>query len=43
MNEKNRFCQLYTPEGEALLKKEAEFVPWNTYPRPHLRRDSFFA
>ncbi len=31
------FYDLYTPEGEALTG-----VPWPDYPRPRLRRDSFF-
>ena len=31
------FYDLYTPEGEALTD-----VPWPDYPRPRLRRDSFF-
>jgi len=31
-----KFCNLYTPEGERLHD-----LPWNEYPRPQLRRDSF--
>ncbi|MBO5646752.1 MAG: glycoside hydrolase family 2, partial [Clostridia bacterium] len=31
------FVDLYTAEGETLTGQ-----PWNTYPRPQLRRDSFF-
>lgn len=31
------FCDLYTPEGEAL-----DGQPWPAYPRPQLRRDSFY-
>ena len=30
---KEHFADLYTPEGEALPAQ-----PWNTYPRPQLRR-----
>jgi len=37
--EKTSVCELYTPEGEALLASGAQ--PWQTYPRPQLRRDSF--
>ncbi len=32
---------LLTPEGEA-LKSNPNAIPWNTYPRPQMRRDSFF-
>ena len=32
--------QLYTVEGEQLLHSEE--MPWTDYPRPHLKRDSFF-
>ena len=32
---------LLTPAGEDFLK-EKPIIPWNEYPRPHLRRDSFF-
>ena len=31
---------MLTPEGEALLA-EKNTIPWNEYPRPHLRRRSF--
>ena len=35
---KNKECiDLYTAEGEALTGQ-----PWNVYPRPQMRRDSFF-
>lgn len=37
---KNGFAQLYTQEGE-MLPDTFEDV-WQIYPRPHLRRDSFF-
>ena len=30
------FCDLYTPEGEQIAQ-----TPWQRYPRPQLRRDSF--
>ena len=33
----NKFEYLYTPEGECLPE-----TPWNVYPRPQMRRDSFF-
>lgn len=41
MKSKERLCQLYTPEGEALCGESEAYLPWNDYPRPHLRRDSF--
>ena len=31
-----QYADLYTPEGESLADQ-----PWNAYPRPQLRRDSF--
>ena len=34
---KTEFAKLYTPEGENLPA-----VPWNVYPRPQMKRDSFF-
>ena len=34
---KEIFADLYTPEGENLPE-----IPWNTYPRPQMKRDSFF-
>ncbi|MBQ5754494.1 MAG: glycoside hydrolase family 2, partial [Oscillospiraceae bacterium] len=34
--EEKKFAELYTAEGEAL-----EGQPWQSYPRPQLRRDSF--
>ncbi|MBO5248073.1 MAG: glycoside hydrolase family 2, partial [Clostridia bacterium] len=34
---RNGFQDLYTPEGEALTGQ-----PWNIYPRPQMKRDSFF-
>ncbi len=33
----SEFAKLYTKEGESLPD-----VPWNVYPRPQLKRDSFF-
>lgn len=32
----NKFAELYTAEGENLTE-----TPWNVYPRPQMRRDSF--
>lgn len=34
---KKQFAELYTEEGEAL----AGGTPWESYPRPHLKRDSY--
>ncbi|MBQ4642695.1 MAG: glycoside hydrolase family 2 [Oscillospiraceae bacterium] len=34
---KQNFADLYTEEGENLPE-----IPWNEYPRPRLKRDSFF-
>ena len=34
---KDNFANLYTEEGENLPK-----IPWNVYPRPQMKRDSFF-
>ena len=34
---KTDFANLYTPEGENLPD-----IPWNVYPRPQMKRDSFF-
>ena len=33
---KTEFAKLYTPQGETLSG-----IPWNVYPRPQMRRDSF--
>ncbi len=38
---KNPYQKLYTPSGERLAASP-ETVPWDVYPRPTLRRDSFF-
>ena len=35
-----RYEKLYTPSGERLAA-EPEAIPWDAYPRPTLRRDSF--
>ena len=35
---KERLIHLYTEEGETLSR-----TPWNVYPRPQLKRDSFFS
>ncbi len=32
--------ELWTPEGE-ILKNNPDIQPWNVYPRPQLKRDSF--
>ena len=34
---KEVFANLYTAEGESLPE-----IPWNSYPRPRMKRDSFF-
>ncbi len=38
----HKIRHLLTAEGEALLSKDSGFIPWNTYPRPQMKRDSFF-
>ncbi len=40
MKQENKIVQLFTPDGEQLLASPPP-IPWNVYPRPHLRRDSF--
>ena len=35
-----KIIHLLTPEGEALLA-DPRAIPWNTYPRPQMKRDSF--
>ena len=42
MKKHPRLVNLYTPEGEALKNHPKGFTPWNIYPRPRLKRDSFF-
>ncbi len=37
---KNEFVSLYTSAGESLVS-DRDAVPWDVYPRPTLRRDSF--
>ena len=41
MSKKNQLVHLLTEAGEALQNNPAA-IPWNTYPRPQMRRDSFF-
>ncbi len=41
MSKKVKPIHLLTEAGEA-LKADSDAIPWNTYPRPQLRRDSFF-
>ena len=43
MKEKNNVTTvtLLTPAGELFLNKKTG-LPWNEYPRPHLKRESFF-
>ncbi|MBR5124135.1 MAG: glycoside hydrolase family 2 [Clostridia bacterium] len=40
MGKKAQTVHLLTPEGEA-LQNDLSRVPWDTYPRPQMRRDSF--
>lgn len=40
MQQETKLVQLMTPDGEQLLSSPPP-TPWNVYPRPHLRRDSF--
>lgn len=37
MTDEKGFCKMLTREGKAL-----EEIPWNTYPRPMMKRDSYF-
>ena len=32
--------ELWTPEGE-ILKNNPDLQPWNVYPRPQMKRDSY--
>ena len=41
MSKKVKPIHLLTEAGEA-LQADPTVTPWNTYPRPQLRRDSFF-
>ena len=38
----NDFAQLFTEEGTLLRQKGDTVLPWDSYPRPLLKRDSFF-
>ena len=40
MSKKVKPIHLLTEAGEA-LQADPNAIPWNTYPRPQLRRDSF--
>ncbi|MBO5938796.1 MAG: glycoside hydrolase family 2 [Clostridia bacterium] len=40
MKQENKLVQLFTPDGEQFLQSPPP-TPWNVYPRPHLKRDSF--
>lgn len=40
MSKKQQLVHLLTEAGEALQKDPAA-IPWNTYPRPQMKRDSF--
>ena len=42
MSKKNKqLVHLLTEAGEA-LQREPAAIPWNTYPRPQMKRESFF-
>ena len=41
MKKQPRLVNLLTPEGEELKNQPKGFIPWNEYPRPRLKRDSF--
>ncbi len=41
MKKEKGVVQLYTPEGEAWRGGDTNAIPWQSYPRPHLRRESF--
>ena len=41
MSKKNQIIHLLTEAGEA-LQAEPTAIPWNVYPRPQMKRDSFF-
>ena len=42
MSKNNETIKLYTPDGERLLRGEIKNT-WDIYPRPQLKRDSFFS
>ena len=41
MSKKQQLVHLLTEAGEA-LQADPTAIPWNTYPRPQMKRDSFF-
>ena len=41
MRKKQQLVHLLTEAGEA-LQRDPTAIPWNTYPRPQMKRDSFF-
>ena len=41
MSKKNQIIHLLTLEGEA-LQHDSTRIPWDTYPRPQMKRDSFY-
>ena len=41
MSKKHQILHLLTEAGEA-LQSEPTAIPWNVYPRPQMKRDSFF-
>ena len=41
MSKKNQILHLLTEAGEA-LQADPTAIPWNVYPRPQMKRDSFF-
>ena len=42
MSKNKETIQLYTPDGERLLSGKIKNT-WDIYPRPQLKRDSFFS
>ena len=40
MAKAKNIIHLLTPEGEA-LQRDPQIIPWNVYPRPQMKRDSF--
>ena len=40
MSKAKQILHLLTPEGKALQSSPAT-IPWDTYPRPQMKRDSF--
>ena len=41
MSKKQGLLTLFTPEGEEWQSGKGARIPWQVYPRPHLKRDSF--